>query len=66
MNRLTRFARTNATDIDYIITNTFLEDRSKNIKTELSDHFPTFLITGPTTLNIIKKTKKDSLKERRF
>ena len=57
MNRPTRFARTNATDIDYIITNTFLEDRSKNIKAELSDHFPTILITGPTTLNIIKKQK---------
>ena len=56
INKPTRFTRTNATPIDHILTNSFLNKQFEtgNTKTEISDHFPIFLITDPITSSKIK------------
>ena len=59
INKSTRVTRTNATAIDHILTNAFLNKQIKTgiIKTEISDHFPIFLITDPITSNEIKNKR---------
>ena len=49
INKPTRVTRTNATAIDHILTNAFLNKQIKAgiNKTEILDHFPIFLITHP-------------------
>ena len=56
INKPTRVTRTNATAIDYIFTNAFLNNQIEMeiIKTEISDHFPIFLITHQITSSEIK------------
>ena len=53
------FTRTNATAINDILTNAFLNKKIEvgMIKTETSDHFPIFLITSPITSSEIKNKK---------
>ena len=48
INKPTRITRKNATAIDHIITNSFLDKCFETgiIKTDISDHFPIFLLTG--------------------
>ena len=62
INKPTRITRTNATAIDQILTNAFLNKQIETgiIKTEVSDHLPIFLITDPITSSEIKKTKEHS------
>ena len=59
INKPTRATRTNATAIDHIVTNAFLNKQIKTgiIKTEISDHFPIFLITDPITSNEIENKR---------
>ena len=56
INKPTRVTETNATAIDHILTNPFLNKQIEMgiIKTEISDHFPIFLITDPITSSEIK------------
>ena len=58
-NKPTRVTRTNATAVDHILTNAFLNKQIETgiIKTEISDHFPIFLITDPITLSEIKNKR---------
>ena len=58
-NKPTRVTRTNSTVINHILTNAFLNKQIKMeiIKTEISDHFPIFLITDPTTSSEIKNNR---------
>ena len=53
------FTRTNATAINDILTNAFLNKKIEvgMIKTETSDHFPIFLITSPITSSEIKNKR---------
>ena len=53
------FTRTNASAINDILTNTFLNKKIEvgMIKTETSDHFPIFLITSPITSSEIKNKR---------
>ena len=46
INKLTRFSRSNATIIDHILTNLFLNTDCFTgiIKSDISDHFPVFLM----------------------
>ena len=46
INKLTRFSRSNATIIDHILTNLFLNTDcfTSIIKSDISDHFPVFLM----------------------
>ena len=63
----------NATVIDHILTNAFLNKQIDKgiIKTEISDHFPIFLITDPITLGetkskrtlLYKRTKNTAIEE---
>ena len=64
INKPIRVTLTNATAIERILTNAFLNKQIKPgiIKTEISDHFPIFLITDPITCEI--KTKKTLLYKR--
>ena len=57
INKPTRVTRTNATAIDHILTNAFLNKQieTRIIKTEILDHFPIFLITDPIISSEIKK-----------
>ena len=59
INKPTRVTRTNATAIDHILTNAFLNKQIETgiIKTEISDHFRIFLITDPITSNEIKSKR---------
>ena len=59
INKPTRVTRTNATAIDHILTNAFLNKQIETgiIKTEISDHFPIFLITDPITSSEIKNKR---------
>ena len=59
INKPTRITRTNATALDHILTNAFLNKQIEMwiIKTETSDHFPIFLITDPITLSEIKNKR---------
>ena len=62
------FPRTNATAINDILTNTFLNKKieAEIIKTETSDHFPILLITSPITSSEIKnKSKRTLLKQKK-
>ena len=56
INKPTRVTRTNATAVNHILTNAFLNKQIETgiIKTEISDHFPIFLITDPITSSEIK------------
>lgn len=59
INKPTRVTITNSVAIDLILTNAFLNEQIRMgiIKTEISNHFPLFLITDPTTSSKIKKQK---------
>ena len=61
------FPRTNATAINDILTNTFLNKKieAEIIKTETSDHFPILLITSPITSSEIKNKSKRTLLEQK-
>ena len=63
INKPTRATKTNATIIDHILTNTFLNKQIKTgiLKTKISDHFPIFLVTDPITSSEIKKQMKTPL-----
>ena len=56
INKPTRVTRANATVIDHILTNAFLNKQIETgiIKTEISNHFPIFLITDQITSSEIK------------
>ena len=60
INKPTKITRTNATAIDHILTNIFLNKQIKMgiFKTEISDYFPIFLITDPITLSEVKNKTK--------
>ena len=47
INRPTRISKNNATLIDHILTNTFTNEKYLTgiVKTDISDHFPVFLVT---------------------
>ena len=64
MNKPTRFTRTNAADIDYIITNTFLEDQYKKHQNGTFGPFPYISNYRSNYFKYNKKTKKHSFKER--
>ena len=59
INKPIRVTRTNATAIERILTNAFLNKQIKTgiIKTEISNHFPIFLITDPITSSEIKNKR---------
>ena len=63
INKPTRVTRTNATSIDHILTNAFLNKQIEMgiIRTEISDNFPIFLITDPITSSEIKNKQKTPL-----
>ena len=56
INKPTRISKNNATLIDHILTNSFMKENDLTgiIKTDLSDHFPVFLLTE----TVINKTQK--------
>nr|XP_047144771.1 uncharacterized protein MAL8P1.12-like [Hydra vulgaris] len=53
INKATRITKNSSTLLDNVITNNFHNSRFKNgiINTDLTDHFPIFLITESVTLN---------------
>ena len=57
ISKLTKVTRTNATAIDQILTKAFLNKQIETgiFKTEISQHFPIFLIADPITSSEIKK-----------
>ena len=59
LNTPTRVTKKNATAIELILTNAFLNKRIKTgmIKTKISDHFVIFLITNPFTLSETKNKR---------
>ena len=59
LNKSTRVTRTNASAIDHILTNAFLNKHIKTgiIKSEISDHFPIFLITDSITSSEVNKKR---------
>ena len=59
MNKPTRVTRTNTTAVDHFLTNSFLNKQIEMeiIKTEISDHFPIFLITGPIVSSEMKNKR---------
>ena len=59
INKPTRVTRINATAIDHILTNAFLNKQIETgiIKTESSDHFSIFLITDPITSSEVKNKR---------
>ena len=68
INKPTRITKRNATAIDHIITNSYLSSKLKTgiIKTDISDHFPIFLVfetpdisTYPSTTTIFKRYIND-------
>ena len=68
INKPTRITKRNATAIDHIITNSYLSSNLKTgiIKTDISDHFPIFLVsdtpdvsTYPLTTTIFKRYIND-------
>ena len=65
INKSTRVTTTNAIAMDLIFTNAFLNEQIRTgiRKTEISNHFPIFLITDPTTSSEIKKQKITSLQK---
>ena len=58
INKPTGVTRTSATTIDHIITNTFTNSKLSTgiIKTDISDHFPNFLICGKTEIDTYSET----------
>ena len=58
INKPTRISKNNATVIDHILTNTFINNDYKSgiIKTDISDHFPVFIIAD-AELNKTHKTE---------
>ena len=56
INKPTRITKTNATLIDPILTNDFVNTNSSTVivKSDLSDHFPIFLITIAQFFNHIQ------------
>ena len=59
INKPTRVTGTNATEIDHILINAFLNKQIETgiVKTEISDHFPIFLFTDPITSSEIKNKR---------
>ena len=59
INKPTRVTRTNATTVDHILTNAFLNKHMETgiIKTEVLDHFLIFLFTDPVTSSEIKNER---------
>ena len=53
INKPTRITRKSATAIDHIITNSFLNNNIETgiIKSDVSDHFPIFLISKKTDID---------------
>ena len=64
INKRTRVAKANATLIDHSLTNDFLDTVSSTgiVKSDISDHFPIFLITSAQYLDIIQN--KTTIKKR--
>ena len=58
INKPTRVIKPNATAIDHIITNTYLSSNLKTgiIKTDISDHFPIFLVSETPGISIYPLT----------
>ena len=52
INKVTRVTKTSVTAIDHIITNSYLNTYIQTgiIKTDISDHFPIFLVTNTATI----------------
>ena len=52
INKPTRITKTNATAIDHIVTNNFMDDNFETgiIKSDISDHYPIFVLS-PKTIN---------------
>ena len=48
INKVTKITKTNAILIDHILTNNFVNTNSSSgiVKSDISDHFPIFLITS--------------------
>ena len=65
INKPTRISRRNATVIDHVLTNAFMNENyfTGIVKTDLSDHFPVFFITE-TELN--KTSKVDFIFSRKI
>ena len=60
INKPTRITKRNATAIDHIITNSYLSSNIETgiIKTDVSDHFPIFLIAKKTEISVYPTTTK--------
>ena len=58
INKITRVTKKSATAIDHIITNSYLNANIQTgiIKTNISDHFPIFLLTNTPNINAYPKT----------
>ena len=65
INKPSRVTRTNATAIDHILINALLNKQIETeiIKTEISDHFPIFLITHQITSSEIKTKEHSFIRE---
>ena len=63
VNKPTRVTKNNATLIDYIITNSFMDQENLTgiLKTDISDHFPFFTIS--VKHNLILTIKSNNKKE---
>ena len=59
INKPTRVTKANATLIDHILTNDFLDTASSTgiVKSDISDHFPIFLITSAQYRDNIQNKK---------
>ena len=68
INKPTRITKTNATLIDHVLTNDFGNTNSSTgiVKSDISDHFPIFLITSVQFFNNQNKrtTKKREINEK--
>ena len=64
INKPTRITKTNATLIDHILTNNFFNSNSFTgiVKTDISDHFPIFLLTSEQVCN--NSQKKTTIRKR--
>ena len=65
INKPTRISKNNATIIDHLLTNSFINCNHKTgvVKTDISDHFPVFLITE---IKLESSTKNDFAFTRKF
>ena len=64
VNKLTRVTKSNATLIDYFITNSIMDQKNLTgiLKTDISDHFPIFTISVKHRLDSIDK--KEAIRKR--